>query len=147
VSYLVKRITSNGYRCGCCRSEDESTDLVSNIDEALKSVPVEMPGVDDDFAISSVSVIDCGNEKEIAAGLFSYPQGYGKGNLYRFSRWSGHVRGDRFDIIEANRGDDVEGKSWSDILEGLKEETRLKDLEQAKQDKADADARIARLST
>lgn len=144
MAFLVKKAHHNGYRCSCCTQTWEAGEWVQDREVALEQVCPDMPAENEWGGLKSVTVTDGSTGEVVAQGTLSWPPGYQRGTPYTYTRWSGHVGAEAFDVVvKGSRGMDDDGnwedytpleKSWSDILDELAEADRQRRLKKAEAD-------------
>lgn len=151
MAYQIEITYSNGYRCGCCSHDWEYNEEAETLEEALAFVPIELVDgeplqFNGDMEVTKVSILDPEGE-EIANASTWWSSGYGRGSGYSYTRWSGY-RPDSgsFDVLY-DGGRKKSDKTWKEAIEELAEKRRQMDLAKAKRDMADAQKRLARLSS
>jgi hypothetical protein len=114
VAYLITTTTNNGYRCSCCKNTWDSTHWVEGREEALAEVSTTLPDIGE-CELEGVTVTDGTTGQVIAEGFLDYGGGT-KADLYRYSRWHGHIDGVRFEHITGVES----GESWDDLMRRLR---------------------------
>jgi len=142
--YLVEKVTHNGYRCSCCGHESEYSDWVDDREDALAKVPTEFPEENEWGGLKSVSVTDGATREEIARGELIWSTGYGRYSGYDYTRWTGHIDGEPFDIIKSRGGEVITDKTWGECME----EVKKRGLEKMfRETKAEIENKIKRLKS
>lgn len=146
MAFSITKTTHNGYRCGCCREESTNPPTwVPTLEEALSHLPLTMPPESEDGGLYAVEIVDGTTGEKVAWGHLSWSSGYGKYSAYLFSRWSGyHPDTGAFEVLQSRDGQDLTGKTWTEVLDGLRQEYRAQQQEEAQRA---ADAAIAKLAT
>jgi len=152
MAYQITITISNGYRCGCCQRDWDSTEWADTLEEALAYAPVTLIDGDPhpfngDLEIKSVSVVDGATGEEIANGSALWSHGYGRYSGYNYTRWMGY-RPDSggFETLYSRDFKLVE-ETWDVIKGRLDTERAAKDRTKAEKDLADAQARLAKLGS
>ena len=174
MAYHVETVTSNSYRCLCCRHERTTSKWVETPEEALALIPTEFP-VDGEYSGSVRTTVKDGTTgKVVAESEVDYPPVLQRGDGYKFSRWTRFVSEDVFPdqgefqevIIEGvNRKQDTEpmfsedppddpeplkvvtDRTWAQICDDLREKKRLVDIQKAEAEIAAAQKRLGALTS
>jgi len=96
MAFIVQKKYFNGYRCDCCRSSWENTELVDTLEEALEHIPRENTGEGEHVVLQEVEVRDGATGDLEGWGMLQWPRA-GRGSYYTATRWVGSVQGERFD--------------------------------------------------
>ena len=174
MAFHVETVTSNTYRCPCCRHEHTSSKWVDFPDEALALVPTEFPVEGEYSGHVRVTVKDGSTGKVVAESDVSYPPVLQRGDGYKFTQWTRFVseavfpdRGGFQEVIIEGvaRKQDTEpvfpedppdepeplkivtDRTWIQICDDLREKKRLADIQKAEATVAEATKKLARLTS
>jgi hypothetical protein len=151
MAYQITTNTTNGYRCSCCMSSWDNSEWVETLEDALEQVPTvledgEPHSYNGDLEIRRVSVIDGTTGEEIAWARAAWSEGGGKYSGYSYTCWSGY-RPDigSFETVYNRDHKQIE-ETWAEVMGRLKDLRQQKELDKARRDLADAQARIENLT-
>ena len=133
MAFLVNKVFHNTYRCGCCRHETEADPVwYDNLPDALAELPLEIPEESDFGGVYSVTVIDGTTGEKVAWGQLHWSTGFGKYSGYQYTCWAGfHPDKGAFEVIHSRDGVDITGKTWMNIMLGMKEAYQKKQVADA----------------
>ena len=166
MAYHIEKTTSNGYRCLCCRHDSTSSNWVDTAEEALAEFPTEFPTEGEWSGEISRIVKDGTTGKVVAESTLTWPPAYTRGDGYTHTRWMAWIDEEAFpsrgtdteQIIKGRKYKDelrseppepvefVTDRTWTEILDALKEKKRLWDIKQTEAQIADAQKKLAALT-
>lgn len=167
MAYHIEKIRTNGYRCLCCYHETTSSKWADTPEEALTDFPTEFPTEGEWSGEISRIVKDGSTGKVVAESTLTWPPAYTRGDGHTHTRWLAWIDEETFpgrgidaeqiikgrkyvDLLRSEPPDPVEfvtDRTWADILDALKEKKRLCDVKQAEAQLAEAQKKLAALSS
>jgi hypothetical protein len=136
MAYLIRKVISNGYRCGCCQRDWERSDWTEDRADALSRVPTKLPEErDPDYELHEIEVKDGATGRVIAEGKLSYHGARGiRSSQYNNQVWRGFIEyKDAEDILAfEDVKTDVPGETWADALVRINKEIEESRLAKAK---------------
>lgn len=122
--FTVEVRLSNGYRCACCMREWEDTYVCETLEDACEYLKMMTGG---ETERTWVSITEDATGKEIGHGELDFSSGISKYSGYEHSRWSGtHPMTGDFEILKDGENRVVEGKTWEEVLQDVREKTERK---------------------
>lgn len=150
MSFCIVKTHTNGYRCGCCRSDADNDPIwTDSWDEALTHLPTEFPVHNEFGGCIEVTITDGATGQTVAHSEVTWPPAYQRGDGYKYTKWDLYIQGGRCieQIIKGVRSTGlvynpedpppleevlVKGREWNEILDELSkkaDQARIKKLE------------------
>ena len=172
MSYHIKETWFNGYRCTCCTYTRTTERWVDTTEQALAELPTEFPVEHEYGGMINVTVIDGSTGKKVAESDVSWPPVYGRGDGYTHTQWTLYISEDlspervcfieqiitgthsmppEWDWVDGVEPDRpplklVTDKTWEDICADKVEQKRLRDIQKAEAQIAEAAKKLASLT-